>query len=258
MAAVERSEALALAALEGEAPRVWMVLTTRTATLDVSAFYESFRQFVRAVRRRWPAAEYAAIVEFTTGYGPRSGGLQRPHWNVVWIGLGPDELAELEELVARVWCSRADAEARAQFVGEISEVGGLMRYLALHFLKESQAPPVGWRGHRFRSSRGFFPEGAAVAREKARASLNAKRLRHRLARELELDGQELEDAALAAERERKGRTWAVVRVPGGKPDGSVAPNWQEVKRSHRSSPVPDGWVMRRGRLVHTGTGEVWR
>ena len=53
-----------------------------------------------------------------------------------------------------------------------------MRYLALHFQKESQSPPKGWPGHRFTSSRGYFPDGAVAARERAKRSLRLGRAVH--------------------------------------------------------------------------------
>src|SRR3954470_17776219 len=83
LAAVENSELLALDALAGDAPQVWAVLTTRTATLDTARFYLSREKLMKALRRRWPSCEYTALVEFTTGYGPRSGGRRRPHWNLL-------------------------------------------------------------------------------------------------------------------------------------------------------------------------------
>jgi hypothetical protein len=64
-----------------------------------------------------------------------------------------------------------------------------MRYLALHFLKESQAPPRGWRGHRFMTSRGYLARSAAELRADARRSLRLKRL---LWRGLDLPTAELE------------------------------------------------------------------
>ena len=50
-----------------------------------------------------------------------------------------------------------------------------MRYLALHFQKESQAPPPGWKGHRFQTSRGYLWTSTPEARELAREQLRRKR-----------------------------------------------------------------------------------
>jgi hypothetical protein len=74
-----------------------------------------------------------------------------------------------------VWCSRVDAEPVAQFVGQVSDGAGLVRYIALHFLKPCQAPPRGWRGHRFSCTRGYLVRPASEMREEARRSLRLKR-----------------------------------------------------------------------------------
>jgi hypothetical protein len=76
----------------------------------------------------------------------------------------------------------------------VSEAGGLMCYIALHFQKESQAPPAGWRGHRFIKSRGYFGRPMPEVRAEARRSLRLKRLIHRgldaVIAELELERAE--------------------------------------------------------------------
>lgn len=191
LAAVENAELLALDAAE-YAPTLWVVLTTRSGSVDSRAFYRSREKVWKAVRRRWPEAEYAFLVEFTTGYGKASGGVRRPHWNLLVKGVPVEDAEQLRDVVTRVWCSREDAEPWAQFVGPVSEAGGLMRYLALHFQKESQAPPKGWRGHRFRCSSGYLVRPASVLREEAKRSLRLKRL---LWRGLDLEEAELELAA---------------------------------------------------------------
>jgi hypothetical protein len=185
---------------------VWIVLTTRSTDPDPASFYDSRRQLWRAVRRRWPQAEYAGLVEFTTGYGRLSEGLRRPHWNLLVKGIAPADLDELRALVVEVWCRREDAEPWAQFVGHVNEVGGLLRYVALHFLKESQAPPRGWRGHRFVHSRGYFQARTAELRTQARRSLRLKRL---IWRGLDVETAELE-LALA-----ESITWTMQHVRPG-------------------------------------------
>jgi hypothetical protein len=184
LGAVENAEVLALDALHGVAPTCWAVLTTRTASTDPRRFYKSRQAVIRALQRRWPAVEYAALVEFTTGYGPRSGGRRRPHWNLLLKGIPADDVERAGEVIRRVWCAREDARPEGQYVGTVGEAGGLMRYLALHFQKESQKPPAGWRGHRFLKSRGYLTvredEGGdwrpmPAAREEAKATLRWRR-----------------------------------------------------------------------------------
>lgn len=180
LAAVEWSEMLALDAMDN-APGVWLVLTTRSTSPLPADFYNARRLLMRAIKRRWPDAEYLCIVEFTTGYGERSGGKRRPHWNVLLKGVPTGDLAELEALVRERWCAHVDAEPEAQFAGAVYEQGGLMRYLALHFLKESQRPPRGWRGSRVTASRGYFARPRWQVRRDAQRALRVKRELHRLA-----------------------------------------------------------------------------
>jgi len=210
LGAVEVSEMLALDAMHGAAPQVWAVLTTRSTCPDPEVYRRARRQLLRAIRRRWPAAEYCAIVEFTTGYGPRSGGRRRPHWNLLLKGISTDAQEELEALIVSVWCWHVDAKPEAQFVGEVSEQGGLMRYLALHFLKESQRPPAGWKGHRVTRSRGYLRQAGWKARAEAKASLRLKRAIYRAEREGHEGGAALIVAEFALLKEEQLRWECVV------------------------------------------------
>jgi hypothetical protein len=221
LAAIENAEMLALDALENGAPEVWACLTTRSAVSDPAAFYGARRKVRKALRRRWPDCQDSTLVEFTTGYGPRSGGDRRPHWNALLKGVPITAVDEAREVLARVWCGQVDAEPSRQHVGEISDAGGLMRYLALHFQKESQAPPKGWRGHRFVSSRGYFPEGAAAAREKAKRSLRLGRAVHWANAAAEaawldddqvLDPEDLEQLIEERLLEEAARSWSMKQV----------------------------------------------
>lgn len=212
MAARETAEMLQLDALEGgEAPAVWSVLTTRTPELDMGAFYRAREAVRRAVKRQWPTARWATMVEYTTGYGTRSGGHRRPHWNDVWKGVPEGDAPELHSVLSGAWCGRVDAEPDGQWTGTVGELGGLMRYLVLHFLKESQKPPEGWRGHRFRASRGYLWLPTQEAREAARWSLRFQNeLRH--ARKRGLEGAAAEEAAQAAMYEAGETGWELVRL----------------------------------------------
>src|SRR4051794_12366903 len=165
LAAVETSEMLMLDALE-DAPSVYVVLTAREM-LDRADCRRHLEQLRRRLRRRWPAIRWAVLVEFQ-----RRGAL---HLNLLVKGVPADDVDELHELAAGSWCSRVDAEPRAQFVGRVTDGGGLVRYIALHFLKPGQAPPLGWRGHRVSYSRSYLVRPAAEMREEARAALRSKR-----------------------------------------------------------------------------------
>lgn len=209
LAAVENAEVLALDALAGSAPQLWAVLTTRSTDPDPARFYDSRRLVMRALRRRWPDAEYASLVEFTTGYGPRSGGRRRPHWNLLLKGIPVDALDRVADVVRSLWCAREDARPEAQHVAAITEAGGLMRYLALHFQKESQRPPEGWSGQRFNVSRGYLAGPMAEARERARAALRWKRELWRALQEGH-EGEAAEEVAQLATLDRAAVSWELV------------------------------------------------
>jgi hypothetical protein len=217
LAAVETAEVLAIDALEGTAPVLWAVLTTPRASIDPSDFWRAREFVVRALRRVWGCVEYAALVEFTTGYGPRSGGRRRPHWNLLLKGVDADDQAEVLDVVDRQWCSRVGGHRDAQHVGTVDEIGGLMRYLALHFQKASQAPPKGWRGHRFMHSRGYLSERTPALRRRAREQLQLRRELWKVRRDADRAGVELVDgeafdlAELAWEVGRA-QTWELVQV----------------------------------------------
>lgn len=217
LAAVETSQALALDAVDHFGPEVWACLTTRSAITSPAPFYRAREKVRRALRRRWPECEDATLVEFTTGYGSRSGGLRRPHWNLLLKGIPAAEVDAVREIVPRVWCNHVDALPGLQHVGPVREAGGLMRYLALHFMKESQAPPKGWKGHRFTSSRGYFPEGAPAARKRARDVLRLERELWRLDRMCKEAGVDLgaEERLTLAEQlrsEKEAVRWDLARV----------------------------------------------
>lgn len=212
LGAVENSELLALDALHGVAPTVYVVLTTRTATLDMARFYESRRQVWRAIKRRWPAAELATLLEYSTGRGDRSGGQRRPHWNLLLKGVPAEAIDQLRaDVVEGVWCAREDAGIEGQWVGAIASTGGLMKYLALHFRKNDQSPPAGWRGHRFSTTRGYLWTDTPAAREQARESLRRGRALHAAERR-GLTGQAALDAAAWALELAAATTWSVTHV----------------------------------------------
>ncbi len=110
------ARALAVDACEGDAPELWMVLGTRTATTDMADFYAAFKEVMRRVRKVWPGAEYASLLEFTTGYGPRSGGRRRPHWNVLVKGVPAAARRRFRKIAVPAWCDNVDAAPGAQFV----------------------------------------------------------------------------------------------------------------------------------------------
>jgi len=197
LSAVEWAEVFALDGMLGEAPTVYVVTTTRETKPSLDAVKEAKRRLISKLRDRWPRLEYACIVEFTTGRGERSGGRRRPHWNWLFKGVPLDELAAVEAVVAEVWTAYLDAEPAAQWVGPVSEVGGLMKYLSLHFHKESQRPPKWWKGHRVTRSRGYLWTESWKAHREASESLRFKRELHKA----EQAGYEGSEAFVVAEAE---------------------------------------------------------
>jgi hypothetical protein len=155
-AARENAQMLELEAELGTAPNLLAILGTRTVTTDNRLFYKAREKLMLALRRRWPEAQYASLLEFTTGHAERSGGLRRPHWNLFLKGIPDEDADQVRELVRRIWCQHVDAEPAAQYVEVVRDGRAAARYVALHFQKESQAPPAGWRGQRFNASRHFF------------------------------------------------------------------------------------------------------
>lgn len=226
-AALENAEMLMLDALEGDPPEVWMILGTRTATLDMEGFYRGLAQVLRALRRRWTGCEYASVVEYTTGYGERSGGLRRPHWNLTLKGIPAADAAAALAIAAPIWCRHVDAEEHAQCVREIHSTGGLMRYLALHFHKCSQQPPEGWTGQRFNCSRGYFTGMTrAAARARARESIKLRREVWKARRALgdEADAHDVELVAQLAYRRNAQTRWVLANDRGARlSEGALGP-----------------------------------
>lgn len=223
LAAVENSEMLALDALGGSAPSVYAVLTTSRAETRPAVFYRAREAVLKALKRRWPDVAVATVLEFTTGRAGTSGGRRRPHWNLLIKGVPAEELAAASEVIVRVWCARPEVGARpaGQYVGEVAHVGGLMRYLALHFFKTAQAPPPGWSGHRFRTMGGYFAEGTAAMRARARESLRYKRILRSLADE-DVDPLDAEEIAPRLRAEQRAVTWSLA--------GPVCPDTGKVDR----------------------------
>ncbi len=177
--AVETSELLLLDAME-DAPQLYVVLTARRFVTRADT-YSHLHQLRKLLRKRWPKLRWAVLVEFQ-----RRGAL---HLNLLVKGVPVEDLDELHARVAGIWCRRVDAEPRAQFVGAVNDGPGLVRYISLHFLKPGQAPPIGWRGHRYSATRDYLVRPASVMRPQARRSL---RLKRHLWRGLDLEAAELE------------------------------------------------------------------
>lgn len=217
LAAVENAEILALDAERGQPPTVYLTLTTASTVLNPAAFRVTRNQFVKALRARWPGLEFAWLWELTTGYAELSGGKRRLHGNVLLKHHHSLDLADVADLVEAHWCRREDAVMAAQYVGLVEHMGGLMRYLALHFQKESQAPPIGWKGHRFKTSKGYLWTSTPEAREAARNGLRLKRELWRAIR-AGVPAEDVQGVAEAVLRAAADTTWRLIQLKPGSSD----------------------------------------
>jgi hypothetical protein len=223
LAAVENCEMLVADALDGDAPTLIMILGTRTATLSMSEFRAARRMLVQKLRRRWPAVEYAYQVEFTTGYGPHSGGLRRPHWNWFVKGVAVECVDELRALAVTEWCRLVDAEPHAQYVERIGSAVGLTKYVTEHFMKASQAPPAGFTGQRFNCSTGYFGSiTRRVARARAKDALALKRELWK-ASQRSSDAHDVELTAQLAHRRNLATRWVLASETGARLSPAAIP-----------------------------------
>lgn len=218
-AAHENARMLGLDALADTRPRLLAIVGTRTPITEPRPFYRAREAVIRSLRREFGrGVEYSSLLELTTGKGPRSGGLRRPHWNLFLKGIEPDRLVEARAIVREAWCSRIDADPAYQYVELLQNAGAAANYVAKHFHKREQALPPGWRGQRFNCSRGYFGDlTRAQAREQARESLQADREIFKVRRGAEEQGLELtpEEIVTVAEHVREwnaGKTWRLVAV----------------------------------------------
>jgi hypothetical protein len=203
--AVETSEMLLLDAME-DAPTIYLVLTAREH-LTRAECYSHLQQLRRSLKKGWPDVRWALLVEFQ-----KRGAL---HLNLLLKGVPVDEVESLHKSAARLWCSRVDATESAQWAGVIADELGVVKYVTLHFMKQSQAPAIGWRGHRYSSTRDYLVRPASVMRREARESLRSKRLLWKIAGQVPgIDATTLEDLAAVELAASEAVEWKLWRDPG--------------------------------------------
>jgi hypothetical protein len=251
LAAVENCEMVVSDALEGDAPQLVAILGTRTSTLDMTAFKRGRQEVTRAVRKRWPDAEYVYEVEFTTGYGPRAGGRRRPHWNWFWKGIPRHDWTVASWVIVTAWCQHVDAEPHAQYVHTIDNAVGLTKYVTEHFMKASQRPPKGFTGQRFCASKGYFGEiSVQTARARARESLRRGRELWK-AIERGLDAHEAELAAHEAYADSLNTVWVLTNERGARVGATGHDSGRMLLPSDRGpvQPAPRSKSYERARLM---------
>ncbi len=245
LAAVENCEMLVLDALDGNAPAILMVLTTRTATIDMGAFRQARQQLIAVLRRRWPDVQYASEVEFTTGYGPRSGGQRRPHWNWFIKGVPVSDIDEMERLSIATWCRLVDAEPAGQYVAPIENAIGVTKYVTEHFMKASQRPPAGFTGQRFNTSLRYFGTMTrAQARARAKDSLALKRELWKAAQRSS-DAHEVELTAQLAHRRNVATRWVLASETGARLSAAAIPLRSPRERLELQRAIRDRRAFRR-------------
>lgn len=202
LAVIETAEMLTLDAME-YAPTLLLTLTAREH-LTRRDTYDHLKQLRLSLRRRWPI-EWFVQVEFQ-----KRGAL---HLHLLVKGVPVDAADELLAGACRIWCRRVDARPAGQSVNEITGADGLVRYLQkelAHGLKQEQAPPLGWKGHRTSHTRGYFARGTATMREEARSSLRLDRAIWR-AHNSGYEGEEAREVALADLASQDGTEWRLYR-----------------------------------------------
>jgi hypothetical protein len=239
---LETVEMLLLDAAE-YAPTLWVVLTAREH-LTRAQCRDHLRQLRKAAKRRWPDVEWFVQVEFQ-----RRGAL---HLNLLIKGVPVEDREQLHDLLSERWCARVDALPVAQWSGEVTDAGGVAKYLAktlAHGLKSEQAPPIGWRGHRTSQTRGYFVRPASVMRDEARVSRRLKRELWRAFRA----GHEGYDAELVAQQAAAAAavaSWELVTTSEYAPAGEPARDVVSVPEGEREAFL---WNREARRAV-----EAWR
>jgi hypothetical protein len=176
-----------------------MTITTTTARphwkMPAAELKHAERMLRQHIRRTYaPELEWLGFVEWTTGERARDGE-RRVHVHHLVKGMRTlqgcgecsvcldrrydgGELCELGSFTADVrtrWKSYTGDAWRVD-VAPLRTPAGALAYFALHHHKESQRPPVGWSGKRFRPTRRYFNEPVAQLRERARALIFDERI----------------------------------------------------------------------------------
>jgi len=191
---------LGIDAAAGNPPTLAITTTTRDHWIDNATIREGTAQFARKIRRDVaPNFQYAWMREWTTGRGTRAGGHRRTHKHWCGKGVTVEDAEAITSVAADVWGRLTGAtEHRAQ---PVWDAGGLGRYVAGlvgHHLKESQAPPPGWKGRRFGTSKAYYTVPASELRARAETAVRDQRLVHRLEYELasEFEARDIIDATI--------------------------------------------------------------
>ncbi len=164
-------------------PRIAALSTTRNWA-DEDTLRGGWKELARRVRKHvHPDTRYAWFREWTTGL---SDGVRRTHYHSLWSHLTVEQGQSVAEISRDVWSGLTGAySTKAHGSQPVWDAGGLARYvagLAGHHLKADQAPPPGWNGRRFGTSRGYYATDPVELRKEATHAVRDERLRHHLER----------------------------------------------------------------------------
>ena len=167
-------------------PVTHAVLSTTRDWATPETLAAGWEEMSRLVRRDVCSnARYAWFREWTEG---KRDGVRRTHWHSTWALDDDDQAAEVAAISNRVWKSRTNAwSEKAHGWQRVYDAGGLTRYIAGlvgHHLKANQAPPPGWSGRRFGTSRGFYALDTRELDRQAKTIVRDDRLMHHLERVL--------------------------------------------------------------------------
>jgi hypothetical protein len=182
-----------------EAPTTAITLTTKDPDTPAAIYREGSRQVWRALRDRFGRVEYAAMIEWTTGWHDPHG-YRRMHGHHLGKGIPTDHVLEAESIVREVW-SRVTGAIVVEVAALISP-GAAIGYMGLHHRKPQQAPPSDWHGARIRWSQGYLYGKAADVRRDAKRWRQDKTAQWKVQQRAEALGWSPEEAALALELER--------------------------------------------------------
>jgi hypothetical protein len=168
-------------------PVTHAVLSTTRDWVETDTLREGWRQMSRGAKRHILGEDprYAWFREWSVR--PIAGTDQRrTHYHSTWALDNDDQAQAVVELSLEVWGRLAGAHSdQAHGWQNVWDAGGLTRYLAGlvgHHLKQGQAPPPGWTGRRFGTSRGFYPLDPRELDRQAKTAVRDDRLRWYLER----------------------------------------------------------------------------
>jgi hypothetical protein len=181
MGTLEYAQMVLEDATDWQPPSLGLTLTTARATTSAETFRRDHEQVRRFLKREVAGYQGLAHIEFTTGQGKRSGGHRRIHAHELVKTserLTEGDVASIQQGAAALWERRTGAH-RVE-LAELRTAAGAAHYLTHHHGKRAQLPPAGWKGRRYRPTRGYFALPAPERRLRAREALLDKNLQRRV------------------------------------------------------------------------------